>query len=236
MWGEFKRSMKAAIKDHGLCTWVNPRYANHLFIYEKIGSPNWTLDITAEITKTRPSLKDNDREDIVSADPAHISTFKNLTWPKKSNSDRYKYIKHGYNAVIIFLSFLFISFFIVSIPLLPFMLLSSKSTSWRSVVACLSRNEQISPAPSSGDTCSCEVSQISTNTSPNLSQSHKYTVTIKPRTSRNLLFEQRQGIEPASSGELEMQISSPGTLVTRKASSLSIRNSHENANLPNQPL
>jgi hypothetical protein len=223
--------MKAAIKDHGLCTWVNPRYANHLFVYEKIGSPNWTLEIAADITKTRPSLKDNDKDDIVSADPAHISTFKNLTWPKKSNRDRYKYIKHGYNAVIIFLSFLFISFFIISIPLLPFILLSSKSTSCRSIVACLSRNHEISPAPSSG-----EVSQISTNTSPNLSESHKYTFTTKPRNSRNLLFEQRQGIEPATSGELEMQISSPGTLVTRKASSLSKNISHENANLPNQPL
>ena len=71
--------MKAAIKDHGLCTWVNPRYANHLFVYEKIRFPNWTLEITADITETRPSLKDNDKDDIVSADRSHISTFKNLT-------------------------------------------------------------------------------------------------------------------------------------------------------------
>ena len=228
--------MKAAIKDHGLCTWVNPRYANHLFVYEKIRFPNWTLEITADITETRPSLKDNDKDDIVSADRSHISTFKNLTWPLKSNTDRHKYINHGYNAVIIFLSFLFISFLIVFIPLLPFVLLSSESTSRWSIVSCLTKNQAISPAPSSVDTCSCEVSQISTNTSPNLSESHSDTVTTKPRISSNLLFMQSPGIKPANSGEMEMHLSSPGTKVTRKASSLSIQNSLEDANLPNQPL
>jgi len=223
--------LKPVIRDHGFCTWVNKRYKNHLFVYEKILFQNQTINQTinqifhepinqtfnqtinqrfnltinqtnnqtlsaANITKAKPSLKSDDEKKIVSS----TKNNPNITWNYSSNNDRYKYIKHGYDAVIIILSFLVLAFLIVFIPLLPFLLCTYKSKVPQNQVCPL-----YDSARSSG-----QVSLFS----------------VSPARSLDLV------ISPGAPSSLG---SSCTPLVTRKAQSLSKGLALEDRNLPNQP-
>jgi len=160
---------------------------------------NQTLSAT-NITEAKPSLKSEDQEKIVSAQ----NNLTNITWNYSSNNNRYKYIKHGYDAVIIILSFLLLAFLIVFIPLLPFLLCTYNYTTTTDT------KNQVNPLCDSAGT-SGQVSSFS----------------VSPSRSHDLALSTGT---PASIG------SSSTPLVTRKTESMSKDSALEADNLPNQPL
>jgi len=160
---------------------------------------NQTLS-AANITEAKPSLKSEDQEKIVSAQ----NNLTNITWNHSSNNNRYKYIKHGYDAVIIILSFLLLAFLIVFIPLLPFLLCTYNYTTTTGT------KNQVNPLCDSAGT-SGQVSSFS----------------VSPSRSHDLAL---------STGTSASIGSSSTPLVTRKTESMSKDSALEVDNLPNQPL